>query len=127
MKTILLSHCCLVSDGLAGLGEDMKQVLLQLLRSSLLSMEQSVVSTQENPRLIINSYHPTMPVFLFSFFFSCNWQSRQMTNTQNTARHSTTESKLYSTRIRDLLKKDIVWLNNYSALDVVDEDCYTLL
>lgn len=53
-----------------------------------------------------------------------------MTNTQNTARHSTTESKLYSTRIRDLLKKVVVWLNNYNALDVaddVDEDCYTSL
>lgn len=50
-----------------------------------------------------------------------------MTNTQNTARHSTTESKLHSTRIRDLLKKDVVWLNNYNALDVVDEDCYTSL
>lgn len=122
MKTVLLFHCCLVSDGLAGLGEDMKQVPLQLLRSSLLSVEQNVASTQENPRLSINSCHPAMPVFFFFLFFSCYRQSQQMTNTQNTARHSTTESKLYSTRIRDLLKKDIVWLNNYNALDVVDED-----
>lgn len=68
MKTILLFHCCLVSDGLAGLGEDMKQVPLQLPRSSLLSVEQSVVSTQENPRLIINFCHPAMLVFSFFFF-----------------------------------------------------------
>lgn len=87
----------------------------------------SLVSTQENPRLIISSCHPAMlcsfPIYLFFF---CYRQSRRMTNTQNTARHSTTESKLHSTRIRELLKKD-VWLNNYNALDVVDEDCYTSL
>lgn len=69
MKTILLFHCFLVSDRLAGQGEDMKQVPLQLPRSSLLSVEQSVVSTQENPRLIINSCHPAMFVCLFFSFF----------------------------------------------------------
>lgn len=63
---------------------------------------------------------PAIPAFF------CYWQSQQMTNTQNTARHSTTESNTLHKNHRSP-NKDIVWLNNYNALDVVDDDCYTSL
>lgn len=116
--------------GLAGLGGwgGTKQVPLQLPRSSLLSMEQRALCPLKKTQgwSLVPVIQQCFALFLFIFFF-CYRQSRRMTNTQNTARHSTTESKLHSTRIRDLLKKDVVWLNNYNALDVVDEDCYTSL
>lgn len=121
---ILLFHRCLVSDG--GGHETSPSAASKV--QPVVHGAKSVVSTQENPKLIISSCHPAMLCsFLIFFFFFCYRQSRWMTNTQNTARHSTTESKLHSTRIRDLLKKDVIWLNNYNALDVVDEDCYTSL
>lgn len=76
-----------------------------------------------------NSDRQSLPFGYFqpSKVFSATRQSQQMTNTQNTARHSTTESKLHSTRIIALLIKTLFWLDNYNALDVVDDNCYTSL
>lgn len=87
----------------------------------------SVVSTQENPRLIISSCHPPMLCsFLIYLFFSATGSHGEWL-TPKTLLDTPQRTLSYTPQESDLLKKDVVWLNNYNALDVVDEDCYTSL
>ena len=52
-------------------------------------------------------------------------ESQEITNTQNTARHSTTDSKLHSTRIIDLLIKTLVKFGSTTTMRwMCRDDCY---
>lgn len=69
---ILLFHRCLVSDGLAGLGGGGHETSPSAASEvqPVVHGAKSVVSTQENPRLIISSCHPAMLCsFLIYLFF----------------------------------------------------------